>query len=150
MIKKNSDISAVEIDNESERVFTPNNNETHNSPVTMNRSSGWSGMKSKLASLEAAQIIFREGLIREINELSSKITNLMKIVEEQREEIKTVKVENELQREEINAIKSKLKINNCAVSMPRFPRISHSIQKERKESNKNILPLNQVLLTVTL
>ena len=91
MIKKNSDnadISAVEIDNESERVFTPNNNETHKSPVTMNRSSGWSGVKSKLASLEAGQIIFREGLTREINGLSSKITNLMKTVEEQRDEIK--------------------------------------------------------------
>ncbi|CAB4025725.1 Hypothetical predicted protein [Paramuricea clavata] len=110
MIMKNSDISAVD---ESELFFTPNNNETHNSPVTTNRSSGWSGMKSKLASLEAGQIIFREGLTREINELSSKITNLIKTVEEQREEIKTVKVENELQREEINAIKAENKELRC-------------------------------------
>jgi hypothetical protein len=107
-INKNSDISAVGIDNESERVFTPNNSETHNSPVTMNRSSGWSEMKSKLASLEAGQIIFHA-----YTALSSKITNLMKIVEEQREEIKTVKVENELQQEEVNAIKIENKELRC-------------------------------------
>jgi hypothetical protein len=36
----------------------PNNNEAYNSSVTINSSSGWSGEKSKIASLEAGQVIY--------------------------------------------------------------------------------------------
>jgi hypothetical protein len=103
MIKQNYSLVA-DNGNESQSALMPNN-EPHNSSVIINRSSGWSGVKSKVASLEAGQVVFRERLNQEIDELSIKISNLVNVVEAQCEEINLIKVENELQREEIKAIK---------------------------------------------
>ena len=57
MIKRNVSLVA-DNSNESQSALMPNNNEAHNSSVTINSSSGWSGEKSKVAFLEAGQVIY--------------------------------------------------------------------------------------------
>lgn len=108
MIKKTNDSLSVDL-SESQHISTPNNDEISNSSLTISRSSGWSGLKSKLASLEAGQIVFRENLAQEMNQLSSKVNNLMKSVELQCEEIKQLKAEKERQNEEMQQITSENK-----------------------------------------
>jgi hypothetical protein len=66
------------------------------SPNITNRSlSGWSGLKSKLSSMESDQMLFRERVLSEIMELKTKVTELDSTIQVQNSEIKQLKSENE-------------------------------------------------------
>ncbi|CAB4027170.1 Hypothetical predicted protein, partial [Paramuricea clavata] len=66
------------------------------SPNITNRSlSGWSGLKSKLSSMESDQMLFRERVLSEIMELKTKVTELDSTIQVQNAEIKQLKSENE-------------------------------------------------------
>ncbi|CAB4028233.1 Hypothetical predicted protein, partial [Paramuricea clavata] len=66
------------------------------SPNITNRSlSCWSGLKSKLSSMESDQMLFRERMLSQIMELKTKVTELDSTIQVQNAEIKQLKSENE-------------------------------------------------------
>jgi hypothetical protein len=63
-------------------------------PVSISRSSGWSGLKTKFSSLENSHAQFREEVSLEISHVLAKLTDLTASIKVQGEEIKTLKAEN--------------------------------------------------------
>ena len=73
-----------------------NNDISSTSPNTSNRSvSGWSGLRSKISSIESDQMLLRDRVLSEIMELKAKVSELDSTIQAQNGEIRQLKSENE-------------------------------------------------------
>ena len=67
----------------------------------VHRSSGWSGLKSQVATRQSGYILFRETVTLDISQIQSEIKRLSDVVEKQGEEIVALREENRSLRDRI-------------------------------------------------
>ena len=65
------------------------------SQTPLNRTTGWSGVRDQIASIQSGYLLFREKISRDMAELEKKIQHLNIIVENQGNEIASLKEENQ-------------------------------------------------------
>lgn len=74
------------------------------SPVlSVIRSSGWSGMNSRIASIQSAHLLFKDKVVRDFGDLEKRIKDLEGLVKNQNDEIKN---QNDEIKNEDNEIKN--------------------------------------------
>lgn len=76
-----------------EKIATPN--KSYSSPTKYQRSSGWSGMKNQVSSLESGFLLFKEKVLADIKQLQDEIKVLSAEVNNQNIEITSLKEENQ-------------------------------------------------------
>ena len=67
---------------------------SHSSADLLNRSSGWSGLRSQISSLQSGYMLFREKVTRDFTGIEKKVKDLEVIVKSQNNEIALLKQEN--------------------------------------------------------